>query len=128
MERWRQHKEEVGAMELSLDYEVAGIHDILKNCSSLYVRMAGVYIDGQLEAFTIGSLNVRENMAVIHIEKANPEIRGLYQFINQQFLINEFPEAELVNREDDVGMEGLRKAKMSYCPIGFARKYMVRER
>ena len=67
MERWRQHKEEVGAMELSLDYEVAGIHDILKNCSSLYVRMAGVYIDGQLEAFTIGSLNVRENMAVIHI-------------------------------------------------------------
>ena len=115
-------------MELSLDYEVAGIHDILKNCSSLYVRMAGVYIDGQLEAFTIGSLNVRENMAVIHIEKANPEIRGLYQFINQQFLINEFPQAELVNREDDVGMEGLRKAKMSYYPIGFARKYMVRER
>ena len=86
------------------------------------MRMAGVYIDGQLEAFTIGSLNVRENMAVIHIEKANPEIRGLYQFINQQFLINEFPEAELVNREDDVGMEGLRKAKMSYCPIGFAKK------
>ena len=128
MERWRQHREEVGAMELSLDYEVAGIHDILKNCSNLYVRMAGVYIDGQLEAFTIGSLNVRENMAVIHIEKANPEIRGLYQFINQQFLINEFPEAELVNREDDVGMEGLRKAKMSYYPIGFARKYMVRER
>ena len=128
MERWRQHREEVGAMELSLDYEVAGIHDILKNCSSLYVRMAGVYIDGQLEAFTIGSLNVRENMAVIHIEKANPEIRGLYQFINQQFLIYEFPLAELVNREDDVGMEGLRKAKMSYYPIGFARKYMVRER
>ena len=72
--------------------------------------MAGVYIDGQLEAFTIGSLNVRENMAVILIEKATPEIRGLYQFINQQFLINEFPAAELVNREDDVGMEGLRKA------------------
>lgn len=67
-------------------------------------------------------------MAVIHIEKANSEIRGLYQFINQQFLVNEFPEAKLVNREDDVGMEGLRKAKMSYYPIGFARKYMVRER
>lgn len=128
MERWRQQKEEVGAMELSLDYEVAGIHEVLKNCSSLCVRMAGVHIDGQLEAFTIGSLNDSESMAVIHIEKANPEIRGLYQFINQQFLVNEFPDVILVNREDDVGMEGLRTAKMSYNPIGFARKYTVRKR
>ena len=55
-------------------------------------------------------------MAVIHIEKENPEINGLYQFINQQFLIEEFPEAELVNREDDMGLEGLRKAKMTYYP------------
>ena len=128
MEKWSRRKEEVGAMEVSLDNEVMGIHEILKNCSSLGVRMAGVYIDGNLEAFTIGTLNELENMAVIHIEKANPEIRGLYQFINQQFLIHEFPQAALVNREDDVGMEGLRKAKMSYNPTGFARKYMVRER
>lgn len=61
---------------------------------------------------------MRENMAVIHIEKANPEIRGLYQFINQQFLINEFPEAELVNREERCGYGGTEKGKMSYCPIG----------
>ena len=67
----------------------------------------------------------RPDMAVIHIEKANPEIRGLYQFINQQFLIHEFPEAVLVNREDDMGLEGLRQAKMSYNPIGFARKYKI---
>ncbi len=46
--------------------------------------MYGVYIDDQLEAFTIGSYNPLEDMAIIHIEKANPEIRGLYQFINQQ--------------------------------------------
>lgn len=55
--------------EISLDYEVAGIHDILKNCSAFNVPMAGVYIDGELKAFTVGSLNERENMAVIHIEK-----------------------------------------------------------
>ena len=128
LERWRRQKEEADALEDSLDYEVSGIHDILKNCSSLCVRMAGVYVDGRLEAFTIGSFNEREDMAVIHIEKANPEIKGMYQFINQQFLVNEFPDVSLVNREDDVGMEGLRKAKMSYNPIGFARKYMVRKR
>ena len=128
LERWRRQKEEADALEDSLDYEVSGIHDILKNCSSLCVRMAGVYVDGRLEAFTIGSFNEREDMAVIHIEKANPEIKGMYQFINQQFLVNEFPDVSLVNREDEVGMEGLRKAKMSYNPIGFARKYMVRKR
>lgn len=115
-------------MEDHLDYEVAGIHEILKNCSFLNVRMSGVYIDGQLEAFTIGSYNPLEDMAVIHIEKANPEIRGLYQFINQQFLIHEFPDVKLVNREDDLGQEGLRRAKMSYNPCGFARKYLIEQK
>lgn len=128
MERWRQQKAGEDVLEDSLEYEVAGIHEILKECASLCVRMAAVYVDGQMEAFTIGSLNERENMAVIHIEKANPDIKGLYQFTNQQFLVNEFPDAALVNREDDIGMEGLRRAKMSYNPVGFARKYTVRKR
>ena len=103
---WRQQKGD--DVEEHLDYEVRGIHDILKNCS-----------------FTIGSLNPLENMAVIHIEKANPEMRGLYQYINREFLVHAFPDVALVNREDDMGLEGLRKAKMSYNPIAFARKYSV---
>ncbi|MCI8516593.1 MAG: DUF2156 domain-containing protein [Hungatella sp.] len=123
LDLWREQKGD-GAEE-HLDYEVEGIHEILKNCFSLNIRMGGIYIDGHLEAFSIGSYNALEQMAVIHIEKANPEIRGLYQFINQQFLIHEFPEAVLVNREDDLGLEGLRRAKMSYNPVGFARKYSV---
>lgn len=125
LDRWRQQKGE--EVEEHLDYEVKGIHDILKNCSEFSIHMGGVYIDGQMEAFTIGSYNPVENMAVIHIEKANPEINGLYQFINQQFLIEEFPEAEWVNREDDMGLEGLRKAKMTYYPADYARKYLVEQ-
>lgn len=125
LDHWRLQKGE--DVEEHLDFEVRGIHDILRNCSMLNVRMGGVFIDGKLEAFSIGSYNPVENMAVIHIEKANPEINGLYQFINQQFLIHEFPEAEWVNREDDMGLEGLRKAKMSYNPADFARKYLVEQ-
>ncbi len=53
------------------------------------------------------------DMAVVHIEKANPDIRGLYQYINHQF----------INREEDLGIEGLRKAKLSYHPIRFTEKY-----
>lgn len=126
LDKWRQQKGE--DVEEHLDYEVRGIHDILKNCSDLYVRMGGVYIDEKLEAFTIGSYNPVEDMAVIHIEKANPEVNGLYQYINQQFLLEEFPEVAWVNREDDLGLEGLRKAKMSYMPADFARKYLVKQR
>lgn len=120
---WRQQKGD--DVEEHLDYEVRGIHDILKNCSEMAVEMGGVYVDGRMEAFTIGSLNPLENMALIHIEKANPEMRGLYQYINREFLVHAFPDVALVNREDDMGLEGLRKAKMSYNPIAFARKYSV---
>lgn len=126
LDEWWENKVEAAEFIRQLDYEVMGIHDILKNCSMLNVRMAGVYVDGSLKAFTIGTYNPLEKMAVIHIEKADPEVKGLYQFINQQFLIHGFSEeVKLVNREDDVGMEGLRRAKMSYYPIGFARKYGV---
>lgn len=126
LDRWRETKGE--DVEEHLDYEVLGIHDILRNCSRLPICMGGIYLDGHLEAFTIGSFNRIEQMAVIHIEKANPEINGLYQYINQQFLLEEFPEAEWINREDDLGLEGLRKAKMSYNPADFARKYLVRQK
>ena len=126
LNEWWENKVEAAEFVRQLDYEVMGIHSILKNCSVLNVRMAGVFIDGTLKAFTIGTYNPIEKMAVIHIEKADPTVKGLYQFINQQFLIHAYPEElVLVNREDDVGMEGLRRAKMSYYPVDFARKYGV---
>lgn len=128
LDKWRAGKNEPEDAMEGLDEEIVGIHEILKNCSYIPAKMVGVYIDGGLQAFSVGSYNLREKMAVIHIEKANPEFNGLYQFINQQFLIHEFPEAALVNREDDVGIPGLRRSKMSYNPIGFARKFMVEQK
>ncbi len=90
------------------------------------LKIAGIYIDGKLEAFTMGEL-LNNNMALIHIEKANPEIRGLYPYINQQFLVHEFPDVEFVNREEDIGIEGLRKAKLILPSMKFVEKYTVRE-
>ena len=104
-----------------------GVHEILKNCRALDITMGGVYVDDVLEAFTVGSYNKREDMAVIHIEKANANINGIYQFINKTFLCEEFPTAKLINRDDDLGIEGLRRAKESYMPIGYARKYLVEQ-
>lgn len=109
------------------DYELKGIEYILDNCDMIRYYMLVVYVDDEIEAFTLGTYLKEEKTAYIHVEKANPDIRGLYNFVNQQFLINCFSEAEFVNREDDMGLEGLRKAKMSYNPVELVKKYTVTE-
>lgn len=126
LDRWEQNKgDDVGHHLMA---EVQGLHDVLNHCVELNTHMGGIFVEGELEAFSVGSYNRPMEMAIIHIEKANPDIRGMYPFINQQFLIHEFPEAKLVNREDDMGLPGLRKAKESYHPIEMARKFNVFER
>lgn len=110
------------------DYEIKGIEYVLRDCCRIKYEMFGVFIDGRLEAFSLGTYDRETRTAYIHVEKANPEIRGLYAFINQQFLCTGFPEALYVNREDDMGLEGLRQAKLSYHPVELVKKYTVKER
>jgi hypothetical protein len=59
---------------------------------------------------------------VIHFEKGMGSYKGVYQAMNQQFLATQTG-FTLVNREQDLGNEGLRKAKLSYNPVAFVRKY-----
>ncbi len=77
-----------------------------------------------MEAFSLGEL-LNRRTAVIHIEKANPEISGLYTLINQQFCEHAWKEVELINREQDLGEDGLRKAKMSYYPEHLEEKFRI---
>lgn len=125
LKEWSKDKEE----SIELDSEFKAIKRIFKNYKKLKdtLKISGIYIDSKLEAFSIGEM-LNDNMAVIHVEKANADIRGLYPYINQQFLLNEFSDVEFVNREEDLGIEGLRKAKLSYHPVKFAEKYTVIEK
>ena len=125
---WTSNKEENDAVTDDMEEELIGIKKLFNNYSVIKdkLKIAGIFIDGKLEAFTMGEY-INPNMALIHIEKANPSIRGLYPYINQQFLVNEFSDVEFVNREEDLGIEGLRKAKLSYHPVRFVEKYTVRE-
>lgn len=109
------------------DYELKGIFYVLEHCDMLKYKMMLVYVDDVIEGFTLGTYLREEKTAYIHVEKANPDIRGLYAFINREFLKNCFNEAEYVNREDDMGLEGLRKAKLSYNPIELIKKYTITE-
>ena len=128
MKEWTSNKEENYEFDEGIDEEILGIKKIFEDYDILEdkVKVSGIYIDGRLEAFTMGEL-LNKNMALVHIEKANPDIRGLYPYINQQFIVNEFEDVEFVNREEDLGIEGLRKAKLSYHPSRFVEKYTVRE-
>lgn len=109
------------------DYELKGIFDVLDHCNMIKYKMMIVYVDGVVEGFTLGTYLSEEKTAYIHVEKANPDIRGLYAFINREFLRKCFSEAMYVNREDDMGLEGLRKAKMSYNPISLIKKFTITE-
>lgn len=73
-------------------------------------------LDGKVIAFTIGEA-INEDTFVVHIEKAFADVDGAYPMINQQFVANElYGKYQYVNREEDLGIEGLRKAKLSYKP------------
>lgn len=106
-------------------YELKSIEELLKNSSKLdFIGMA-VFVKDKLAAFTIGE-KVNEDMAIIHIEKADADIRGLYNFVNRAFIQNYFSNVPLINREQDLGIEGLRKAKLSYAPCKLAKKFNIR--
>ena len=84
-------------------------------------------VDGQIVAFTIGE-PVCSDTFVVHIEKAFPDVQGAYTMINQQFVEHECMDYRYVNREEDTGDEGLRKAKRSYRPVFMVGKGVVTEK
>ena len=98
--------------------------ELLKNYEKLDCKGALIKVDGKYEAFTVGEM-LNEDTAVIHIEKANNRINGLYTFINQQFCENQWNKTKYINREQDLGIQGLRKAKLSYNPVKLIDKYSV---
>ncbi|MDY4968815.1 MAG: phosphatidylglycerol lysyltransferase domain-containing protein [Lachnospiraceae bacterium] len=123
--RWECTKE-TDDTEEDLRSEHRGIMDILKNFSRLDLKGGCIYIDGQMEAFIIGSA-LGDAGVEIHIEKANAQIRGLYVAVLKEFLSHHFPDAEWINREEDMGYENLRKAKQQLHPIRMIDNYNCTE-
>lgn len=99
--------------------------DIFKSWG-LFPNLIGgmLYSHSEIVAFSIGEV-LDENTVVVHFEKGKPGIRGVYQAINNCFVRYECKDFEFVNREQDLGEKGLRKAKESYHPIKFLKKNRV---
>lgn len=107
-----------------LEAEYSSISDVIKNIDFLGVKGAMIKVDGEIAAFTLGE-RLNDNTAVIHVEKADVSYDGAYAAINQMFVENEWSKYKYINREDDCGLEGLKKAKLSYRPAFMVEKYKV---
>jgi len=110
--------------DMNLLGEWDAVKEILSSYESLDVQGGVVTIENKVMAFTIGQM-LNDDTAVVHIEKADPEIPGLYPVINQQFCENNWKDVRFINREQDLGMPGLREAKLSYYPDHMVKKFRI---
>lgn len=125
-DEWQEHKDLDELEELYEFDEKLTVELAIKRMDEFCLKGGAILIDGVLSAFTIGE-KVTDDMMTVHIEKANTEINGLYPLINREFVAHECGFAKYINREDDMGREGLRKAKLSYYPVRMIEKYKVTE-
>lgn len=119
------NEKEINANEMVLlKMEEEALKEAFNNYENAGFLGGAIIINDKIEAFTMGGPSGKKTM-VVHIEKANPEFRGLYQAINNEFCRHECNTVKYVNREEDMGIPGLRKAKISYRPVKYIEKYIA---
>jgi len=123
LHRW--HEEVLETIDKEMCMEIDAIKDIFGELQYLDLKSIAVYVDNELAGFAVGE-KVNDKMAVIHVERGELEYKGIYSFVNRKFLMGCFSDTEFVNRQEDTGNEGLRKAKESYHPAKMVKKYLVK--
>lgn len=117
LDEWRESKGIEG------DYRAS--REGLELFRELGMRGAVYYVEGAPAGWCMGEPLAKGKMFAVHFEKACDRFKGIYQFINQAFAQSLPNYYQLINREQDLGNEGLRQAKMTYRPSGFVMKYRV---
>ncbi len=105
--------------------EREAIDVVLENFEELELMGGMIKVDGEIVAITVASA-INDNMVDIIVEKAVHEINGAYAIINNEFAKNCLSKFKYINREDDLGEEGLRKAKLSYFPAEIREKINIK--
>ncbi|MDR1797113.1 MAG: phosphatidylglycerol lysyltransferase domain-containing protein [Clostridiales Family XIII bacterium] len=122
----RKNLEDPHEREL-LEFEEQAMRDVFVNLDVVGYLSGCIRIGGKIEALTVGGLQGPKT-AVVHVEKANTEYRGLYQAIANEFVkavMAGHRNVSRINREEDMGLPGLRKAKLSLHPVKLVEKYTV---
>jgi len=117
LEKWREAKGFEGDYAASL--EALELFEVLGMRGSVY------YVGGAPAGWSLGEPLAKGRMFAVHFEKGIEEYKGIYQFMNQAFAQALPSYFKSINREQDLGDEGLRQAKMTYRPCCFVNKYRV---
>lgn len=118
-QKWKSDSE-----DLFIISERKGIVRALELFGTFDYKGGVIRVNDQVEGFVMGSM-LTKNVCQENVEKANSEFRGIYQALLNQFLLHEYIEVEYINREDDLGLENLRFAKMAYNPKELLEKYWL---
>ncbi len=105
----------ISKIDFSKRFDYIATKIMLENFEYLQLRGGAIRVNGRIVAFSIGEPLTADSF-VVHVEKAFGDMNGAYTIINQQFIEHEASEFTYINREEDMGIDNLRKAKMSYYP------------
>ncbi len=117
LEQWQSTREDRS------DY--AAGREALERMEELDLEGYIVHVEGRPAAYTLGEPLMKGRSFVVHFEKGLDDYRGVYQFINKAFAAILPRHYQWINREQDLGDQGLRQSKMTYRPSGFVKKYRV---
>ncbi len=120
-DEWREGKSLEGA---GLDEEREAVCELLDNWQALDITGGCIRVDGEMVAFSLGE-PLLDNTVVIHLEHADTSYEGSFAMMNREFLANEWSGYKYVNREEDMGLPGMRRAKESYRPAFMVKKYVA---
>jgi len=123
LHKW--HEEVAVTVDKEMLMEIDAIKDLFSELHFFDLKSIAIYVEDELVGFAVGE-RVNEKMAVIHVERGETAYKGVYSFLNKKFLTESFSDTEFVNRQEDTGNEGLRKAKQSYHPAKMVKKYLVK--
>ncbi|NLF37503.1 MAG: DUF2156 domain-containing protein [Clostridiaceae bacterium] len=121
LETWNQKK----AYSSDLNIEKQAINELLNYDVGIDYKAGVIISDSRIVAFSIGE-QISEDMACVYFEKADVSIKGSYAVINNEFVKNEFSHVKYINRQEDLGIEGLKRAKESYNPVFKVENYSMK--
>ncbi|MEK7571369.1 MAG: phosphatidylglycerol lysyltransferase domain-containing protein [Patescibacteria group bacterium] len=121
---WKKSR---GKTSKEIRNEFFAVKRLLKYCKSFNLVVVGIFIDSKLKAVSINEV-VQKNYGIVHFQKADASYTGIFQFLTQQSAIA-FKKlgCRLINYEQDLGIEGLRNAKLMWHPVKFFKKYIILE-